>query len=235
MGANMPARRVTDAQVRKIFWQHTVAELADMTQALHCSPRTVLRRLAAMQYHSSYNFGGRYYTLAGIPDFDADGLWGHGRAWFCRLGTLRSTVRDLVEKSPDGMTCGQLQDKLHVRVDSRLPIYLSKEDLASKKYGHIRVYYSRHAPRREVQMVARERAFAQRPARSASKRKLFSTRESALLGIEVLSTKLHHPEWDPVELYRALQQQGTGATLEDVQQIFEHFELCKKNSEPGTS
>jgi hypothetical protein len=231
----MPRKKVSDAQIRKTFWQQTVAELPELARLLGCSTRTVLRHLADMGYHSSYNFAGRYHTLTGIPDFDNDGLWGHGKAWFSRTGTLRNTVSDIVEKSRAGMTCGQLQDKLHVRVDSRLPGYLSGGDVASKKYGHIRVYYSRHAPRREVQMAARERVLDEKPARPASGRKLFSTRQSALLGIEVLSAKLHHRQWNAVEICHALQQQGTGVTLEQVQRIFEHFELGKKNSAPGTS
>ncbi|HKL58901.1 MAG TPA: hypothetical protein VJ863_03300 [Sphaerochaeta sp.] len=39
-------------------------------------------------YLGSYNHNGRFYTLAGIPQFDEHGLWGYKNIRFSRFGTL---------------------------------------------------------------------------------------------------------------------------------------------------
>ncbi len=63
-----------------------VATLAELALHLHCSSRTVQRRLGVWQAINSYNRNGGYYTLPDIPKFDANGLWRYRAASFSRFG-----------------------------------------------------------------------------------------------------------------------------------------------------
>jgi hypothetical protein len=99
----------------------------------------VLRYLKELGYHTSYNFNSRYYTLEGIPEFDVDGLWDCQGVLFSCHGTLRETVRCLVEASRSGITGAELAAKLHVRLDSLLRRFVEEGDIAreSTKRGFL--------------------------------------------------------------------------------------------------
>jgi hypothetical protein len=133
-------------ELKKVFWHRIVATLPELCAATGRSPRTVMRYLKRVGYHSSYNDKGCYYTLDGIPEFDADGLWGSRGARFSRSGTLRETVRSLVQASGTGMTAAELAEKLQVPLASRLPEYVRAGEIERREYRGTVVYVSREAP-----------------------------------------------------------------------------------------
>src|SRR4030042_5559512 len=105
--------------VKKIdnFFRHRlIARLDELERTLDSSGRTVFRVLGKMGYLSSYSHAGKYYTLARIPSFDADGLWAHSGVLFSSHGTLRNTVVYLVKNAPAGHTHAELQGRLSLRV-----------------------------------------------------------------------------------------------------------------------
>ena len=61
------------------------------------SQRGIMRDLAAVGYRTSCNLHGRFYALADVPEFNEDGLWRHRQVLFSRQGTLKATVRHLVD------------------------------------------------------------------------------------------------------------------------------------------
>src|SRR5713101_9533897 len=61
---------------------------------------TVFRKLATLDYLSSYTHRGRYYTLRRIARFSPEGLWSHEGVWFSRHGTLLATAEAFVTQAP---------------------------------------------------------------------------------------------------------------------------------------
>ena len=49
------------------------------------STSTILRKLRALEYLSSYSHRGSFYTLSSIPKFDEQGLWHHDKASFSNM------------------------------------------------------------------------------------------------------------------------------------------------------
>jgi len=88
-----------------------VVTLAELILRLHCSRRTVQRRLKEWQAINSYNHNGGYYTLPDIPQFDASGLWSCRGARFSRHGNLPQTVVQLVHDAPAGLTAAELGER----------------------------------------------------------------------------------------------------------------------------
>ena len=93
------------AALRSLFHRAHVAQLGTLFRVLKThARRSVMRRLKYADYVSSYTHTGRYYTLRDIPRFDQFGLWHYGDVGFCRVGTLKAAVTELVEKSEAGRT-----------------------------------------------------------------------------------------------------------------------------------
>ena len=87
-----------------------VVTLSELVLYLHCSARTVQRRLADWQVINSYNRNGSYYTLPDIPKFDSNGLWRYQGAFFSRFGNLPETFVQLVAHSQAGLTATEAGD-----------------------------------------------------------------------------------------------------------------------------
>ena len=116
----MPDDSVTQ-QLTALFRKRSVMPMPDIARALAPrSSRSLCRDLVALGYLSSYSHTGRYYTLRSIPQFDPDGLWRFEGIGFSRDGTLKATVRRLVDSSEAGRTQRELQLRLDVRVHNPL-------------------------------------------------------------------------------------------------------------------
>ena len=74
----------------------------------------MFRKLAELDYRTSYSHRGRYYTLDEIARFDELGLWSFRSVWFSRFGTLVSTVEALVQRAEAGYDAAELEAVLHV-------------------------------------------------------------------------------------------------------------------------
>lgn len=216
--------------LRHVFSHKPVYDLRELSNVLSRSGRTVLRYLKWLGYYTSYNFNSRYYTLEGIPQFDKDGLWQYEGIWFSCYKTLRKTVRRQIEQSEAGMTSGELGEKLHTRVANQMGALLRDGIVEVKKYGRPYLYYSSYESRRSVQMARREKALKKRQKIDRAQAKLLSTRQSALKVIEVLVTRIDHPDWGTEEIAKNLTRRGIEMSVEGVEATFEHFHLAKKNS-----
>jgi hypothetical protein len=219
-------------KLKKPFWENKVAQLPQLCAATGWSVRNVLRHLKAIGYHSSYNANSRYYTLEGIPDFDADGLWRCSDAWFSRYGTLRRTVQSVVGCSQAGLTARQLRQKLHVRVDQRLPVFVHDGDIVAHRQGRSLVYYSTQQSRRTVQESMRNGAAGAGSWAELARDPLLGQHQSAVEVILVLTSKIQHPQWDARQIHEDLARGGMVLPLCKVEATFERLGLCKKNSGP---
>jgi len=70
----------------KLIRRKKIVTTDELALSLHCSKRTVQRRLTKLKTIRSYNRNGRYYTLEDIPKFDANGLWRYRGTCFSRFG-----------------------------------------------------------------------------------------------------------------------------------------------------
>ena len=87
--------------VQSFLQNRKIATLEELKKALgSSSTMTVFRKLKPLGYRTSYSHRGKYYTLAGTPRFDPQGLWEYDRVWFSRHGNLLSTSQQFVEAFP---------------------------------------------------------------------------------------------------------------------------------------
>jgi hypothetical protein len=181
---------------------------------------SVFRRLSALGYLSSYSHTGRYYTLATIPQFDADGLWRWQQIGFSRDGTLKATVLRLVETSDAGHTQRELQLRLGVRVHNPLLDLVESGQLRRESIDEGEYVYV---------AVARRRATAQMERRRAMARETVGA-PSASLEVEVLLEVIHGvklPELDAAKVVAALGSRGIRASVAEVAAVFDRHGLKK--------
>ncbi len=213
------ASRIT---LERLFAQRPVADLTQLSRALGTRSRmSVFRRLSALGYLSSYTHTGRYYTLASVPEFDADGLWRWEQAGFSRDGTLKATVQRVVETSGAGHTQRELQLQLGVRVHNPLLELVEDKRLRRESVEDEYVYVYVAAERgRAAAQLERRRA----PAGDAT------VPPGPALEVEVLLEVIHGvrlPEPDAAKLAARLAARGIRASVAEVAAVLEHHGLKK--------
>ena len=144
--------------LRDLFRNTPVMTMTEIERAIpDRSRRSLYRDLTLAGYLSSYTHTGRYYTLRFVPEFDPDGLWQYQGVGFSRDGTLKATVRRLVDTSEAGRTHQDLRLRLGVRVHNPL-----LELVEGRKIGRAPVQgeyvYVAKARRRAWRQLSRRRA-----------------------------------------------------------------------------
>lgn len=210
--------------LRNLFRRAPVVELPALCRAL--KTRTymgVFRRLTLMGYLSSYTHRGRHYTLREIPQFDEFGLWHHGGVGFCRAGTLKAAVMELVDKSESGRTHQELQDLLRVRAHNELLDHVRAGRLERKLLDDKHWLYLSANAARAAKQWARRQTQKKRAA-------VLLGPFTAVMTIEVLVEVLQSSRVlvTPEEVVRRLHHQSVSVPLEHVQWVFERYELGKK-------
>jgi len=211
--------------LERLFGDRPVADLAQLARALETDSRmSIFRRLSVIGYQSSYTHAGRYYTLVSLPEFDADGLWRCQGIGFSRDGTLKTTVKRLVDTSDAGRTQHELQLRLGVRVHNPL-LDLVQE----RKIG-------REAVESEYVYVAAKRAQARA---QLGRRRALATAETAAapwtpaLEIDVLVEVIHGARVPPpnaAQVAARLAARGIRATVAEVAGVLYRHALGKKTA-----
>lgn len=117
---------------------------------------TVFRKLATLDYQTSYSHRGAFYTLQSIPRFDAQGLWCGRGAWFSRQGTLLDTAATLVDGAPAGYLVDELEALLHVPVKDPLRQLVQADRLHRQEFQGLYLYLAKERTRRQEQLAARQ-------------------------------------------------------------------------------
>jgi len=152
----MRPERYDPEAVKAWLRQHRIATKEDLKEALGTSAdATVFRKLAGLDYRTSYSHRGRYYTLDEIARFDELGLWSFRQVWFSRFGTLVSTVEALVAASEAGYDAAELEDLLHVEAKAALLRLVRDARLARERLAGRYVYFSAQVATRRAQLAAR--------------------------------------------------------------------------------
>ena len=140
--------RLTDLLRRR-----TVTSMPELMAALGTSSRqTVLRKLKALDYLTSYSHRRRYYALRASACFDADGLWSHGQARFSRHGTLLATVETLATESRAGLSVSELDALLGVAAKDPLRKLAGAGRLARETFAGRFLYCASDPARRTRQL-----------------------------------------------------------------------------------
>jgi hypothetical protein len=117
---------------------------------------TVFRKLASLDYLTSYSHRGSYYTLKSIPRFDADGIWLARGAWFSRHGTLLQAAEAAVQEASAGHVASELEALLHVPVkDALLQLTLAGR-IDRHDFHGLYLYTAKDRTRRQEQRAARQ-------------------------------------------------------------------------------
>jgi hypothetical protein len=150
-----PLTFLSDA-LRQRLQRHKIATLAELKQALGTDVAlTVLRKLKALDYLTSYSHRGRYYTLRDIVRFDTEGLWSHAGVWFSRHGTLLATARHFVDRAPQGYFAEELAAALRVQVHDALRQLVVRRQIARQSLSGLYLYTSADASTRQRQLLSR--------------------------------------------------------------------------------
>jgi hypothetical protein len=140
-----------------LFNRLRVLTMAEMKTALGTEvDMTVFRKLATLDYLTSYSHRGGYYTLRSIPRFDPQGLWLARGAWFSRHGTLLNTAQALVNESRAGYHAGELEDLLHVPVKDVLRELSQAGHIHREESQGLYLYTNKDRRRRQEQRAARQ-------------------------------------------------------------------------------
>jgi hypothetical protein len=208
-------------KLESFFRHRLIARLDELQRTLGVCGRTVFRVLVRMGYLSSYSHAGKYYTLARTPSFDADGLWVHSGVLFSSHGTLRNTVVYLVNKAVAGHTHAELQDRLRLRVYDTLHDLATAREIACVNIEQLYVYVSAEQKTAEAQIAERRRL-------NAAALRSFALPEAAVV-IEVLLAVIHSPKPEIKEVAALMRVQGKAITPEQIEAVWTHYELDKKN------
>jgi len=136
-------RTIQDAKA--LFSKNQVMNLESIQAELGNRSRIgVMRDLNKIGYHSSYNMKGKYYTLAGIPQFDKHGLWKCGEALFSVHGSLINTLKHYVNNSSRGYTHWELKELLgDVNLHNTLLLLVKSNEIQRTEHKGNYVYTSK--------------------------------------------------------------------------------------------
>lgn len=221
-------------RVRKVFRRAKVLDIKALSAYFEKrSRRSLYRDLGELGYLTSYTDGGRYYTLADIPDFDELGLWFHRDIGFSRAGTLKETAAIQVDNAPDGRTHGELSNLLRVRVHNTLLELVRQGRLGRQPYRGKLLYVSADAERAAEQLQRREEI----DRTLAEALRVPTDEEVVEVLVEALRATPDVP--DPLVVARRLAARGIGLEPRHVEQIYEAHGLAAekktaaRNSRPS--
>lgn len=129
--------------LEKLLYKQKIATMTELKVALGTQvDMTVYRKLKALSYLKSYSDNGKYYTLAGIPRFDQQGLWCYKSVFFSRFGTLLETLEQLINTSGSGYFEAELERLLKVCVRGPLLKLFNEQRIQREKLSGCYLYCS---------------------------------------------------------------------------------------------
>ena len=200
------------------FRAHPVLTFDEIREVLEgVSEATARRALREIPYRSSYNHNGRYYTLFDERKFDRWGLWSHEDVRVSLDGSLTATVERLIRESGAGWTRRELQELLGVSVQTVLTTLRERGMVDRTRVGPAYVYVSAGSAGEQLE-------------RRHQMAKLKQRRSEAPLEVvvAVLLVLIRHPKSTGGEVVRRLKGHSPPIHLEDVQEVFERYDLAQK-------
>ena len=119
-----------------------VFTLERLVLSLSCSIPTARLKLKQWGAYTSYNQNGRYYAVPTVPRFDNKGLWHYENIYFSRYGNLKTTIVQLVGKSPSGLTGKEIGALVRLDTRSFLHHFRNAGGIQREKPKGVYVYFS---------------------------------------------------------------------------------------------
>jgi hypothetical protein len=199
----------------KAFRRPKVLTKDQLLKATQCSNMTAWRLLRRHGYYTSYNCNARYYTLAGIPEFDQRGLWSLRGIRFSQWGSLTKTIIALVENSQAGMTPHELQQLLQVKnIRPALGRLVQQGRLDREKIDGRFVYF----PVGDASERRQRRRQMDAPA----------TLPPLEHVIALLVEIIQRPRNSPRQWARRLARQQIRLSTEDIRTVLDHYGIDRK-------
>jgi hypothetical protein len=152
----------------EVFHRQQVATLPELKVALGTTvDLTVFRKLATLDYTTSYSHRGAYYTLASLAHYDDRGLWSYHDAHFSRYGTLLNTAAELVRRSPAGYLADELEAVVQVTAKDCLRQLVEQHRLQRQRWQDRFLYGALEREKWQEQWAARQAQADELPATMA--------------------------------------------------------------------
>jgi len=104
---------------------------------------TVFRHLQKLDYISSYSHKGKYYSLNNLAIYNEYGVWRCESVSFSKYGTIKNTLKFLIDNSLKGYAASELSSILAVKVEDVLLELIKSGSVIRKKMSGKYVYYSK--------------------------------------------------------------------------------------------
>ena len=205
-------------RLRKQFKKRRVLEISEIMRLLATTSRsTVYRHLKQLDYLSSYSHSGKFYTLRELVKFDETGLCRLGDIGFSEHGTLANTMAHIIEHSEAGKTSSELEHQYHLRVKNALLSLVETKRIGREKLeGRIFVYLSAEHSKGQQQLKKRKKGV---PG---------PLPEWLVLEVLVATIRASTEVVDAHIVASQLRKRGSHIRQEQVQQVFETYDLEKK-------
>ena len=170
-----------------VFRRQHVTTLPELKAALGTEvDLTVFRKLATLDYTTSYSHRGAYYTLNSMARYDAQGLWSYQDVHFSRYGTLLETAAELTGGAAAGYFTEELEAVVHVPAKDALRQLVARGRLQRRSCPDRYLYGAAERARWQEQWATRQAQADELPAAIAlfyglldeQQRRLFAGLES---------------------------------------------------------
>ncbi len=212
-----------DNDIFRTIFSKKIMTIDALSTLLNSSVKTARRRLKLWNAYTSYNENARYYTLPGIPEFDAHGLWIYNQVRFSRYGNLKNTIVHVVKQSTCGLDAAELADMLGMSVRSLLTSLQKHPDVKREKIQGRFVYFS----------AVEHDHTNQKEHRSGMPRSI--QLPSDLEAIAILVETIKRPHLSVEELSRALTDTHCTVTPQSIQHLFNYHGLIIKKTPNSSS
>ncbi len=144
-------------RLERLLRDQKIATMPQLKAALGTTVTfTVLRKLAPLEYRTSYSHSGTYYTLDSIAQYDELGLWSYRDIHFSRHGTLLNTATALVTNGPAGFLTHELDAVVGVATKDALRQLVQQARLDRRELSGLYWYGAKERQRRQEQWAARQ-------------------------------------------------------------------------------
>lgn len=133
-----------------------ISTIEEIKNSLNTQTRmTAFRWLKKIDYISSCSHSGKYYSLKHIAKYNQSGLWFYKSVIFSKYGTLKKTLKILINQSQEGYSASELNTILKIKVDDVLLELTKTKAISRKKISGNYVYLSSAAKLSKKQELTR--------------------------------------------------------------------------------
>ncbi len=209
---------INDTTIFSLMVHQKIMTVETLSTLLNRSVKTARRQLKQWKAYTSYNENARYYTLPGIPEFDAHGLWSYRQVRFSRYGNATQTMIHAVTQSSCGLDAAECMDLLGISVRTLLTSLRHHPEMTREKIQGRFVYFSAIPIHYTSQKVAR--------IGMPRHRQLPTEREA----ITILVETIKHPHLSVEDLSRVISVSHAVIPPQRIHALFTYHGLTRKKT-----